>query len=194
MDESLNAWFAREILPHEAALVRYLRRHWPAREDIPDLRQEVYVRVYEAAKKSRPLSPRAFLFVTARNLMNDRLRRGRVVSIEALGEIDDSNVPIYEVTPERQESARGELKRVARAFRRLSPKCREVVWLRRVDGLSQKEVAQRMGVSYRTVESHLMRGMKIIADCLYSTAAGSTRDDDRAHSEDESGHGRQHED
>lgn len=194
MDESLKAWFAREILPHEGALLNYLKRHWPDQDEIRDLRQEVYVRVYEAARRARPLSARAFMFVTARNLMNDRLRRGRVVSIEAMGEFDDSSLAICEVTPERQESARAELKRVARAFRRLSPKCREVVWLRRVDGLSQKEVAQHLGVSSRTVETHLIRGMQLIADALRSTSASAEVETHRDRNDEERGHGRQQED
>ncbi|MBL8265173.1 RNA polymerase sigma factor, partial [Steroidobacter sp.] len=158
------------------------------------LRQEVYVRVYEAARRARPLSARAFMFVTARNLMNDRLRRGRVVSIEAMEEFGDSTLAICEVTPERQESARAELKRVARAFRRLSPKCREVVWLRRVDGLSQKEVAQHLGVSSRTVETHLIRGMQLIADALRSTPASAEVQTHRDRNDEERGHGRQQED
>ncbi|MBL8264726.1 MAG: hypothetical protein JNL55_00050, partial [Steroidobacter sp.] len=54
MDESLKVWFAREVLPHEGALLNYLKRHWPDHDEIRDLRQEVYVRVYEAARRARP--------------------------------------------------------------------------------------------------------------------------------------------
>ena len=82
MDESLDAWFAREILIHEDALVSYLRRTWSNRDEVHDLRQETYIRVYEAAGKARPATPKSFMFATARHLMTDRLRRGRVVSIE----------------------------------------------------------------------------------------------------------------
>jgi len=56
MEEALDIWFAQEILMHEASLVRYLARVWPHHEEIHDLRQEIYVRVYEAAMKSRPQS------------------------------------------------------------------------------------------------------------------------------------------
>jgi DNA-directed RNA polymerase specialized sigma24 family protein len=80
MDESLETWFKREILPQEAAFLRYLFRVWPKRDEITDLRQEVYARVFESARASRPQMPRAFLFATARNLMADRVRRARVVS------------------------------------------------------------------------------------------------------------------
>src|SRR3546814_3782198 len=72
MDDSLDDWFAREILVHEGALESFLRRAWPNRDEIHDLRQEAYVRVYEAAARSRPTTPRAFLFTTARHLVTDR--------------------------------------------------------------------------------------------------------------------------
>ena len=54
MDESLDTWFKREVLPHEAALLRFLLRMWPNRHEVQDLRQDIYVRVYEAAAHMRP--------------------------------------------------------------------------------------------------------------------------------------------
>src|SRR5690606_9917767 len=68
MPSALDHWFATEILVHEEALLRYLRRCWPHQSEIHDLRQEVYVRVYEAAGKALPTQPRAFLFASARHL------------------------------------------------------------------------------------------------------------------------------
>ena len=85
MDKSLDAWFAREVLVHEAPLVRYLIRTWPAKDEVQDLRQETYLRVYEAAAKERPRSAKSFLFAIARHLVVDRMRRQRVVSFEAGG-------------------------------------------------------------------------------------------------------------
>ncbi|WP_129780947.1 RNA polymerase sigma factor [Peristeroidobacter soli] len=71
MQEPLDAWFKREILQHEAALLRYLTRVWPRKHEVQDLRQETYARVYAAAMTSRPASPRSFLFTTAHHLMAD---------------------------------------------------------------------------------------------------------------------------
>lgn len=166
VDDDLDRWFVREILAHEAALVRYLRRVWRSQDDVLDLRQETYLRVYEAAAISRPRAPKSYMFTTARNLMADRVRRGRVVSIEAAGYLGASNVLIDEVSPERHTSAHEQLRRLATAFDALPPKCREVMWLRRVDGLSQKEVAKRLGVTAKTVEKHIARGMRLLADSL----------------------------
>jgi RNA polymerase sigma factor (sigma-70 family) len=173
VDKALNLWFAREVLAHEAALIRYLLRLWPNREEVHDLRQDIYVRVYESARKQRPVSAKAFLFSTARHLLVDHARHGRVVMIDSGGGLQELelNVLVDEVTPERHMNARQELKLLARAFRRLPPKGREVIWLRRVDELSQKEVAERLNISERTVETHMKRAMQVVADTLYSRRA-----------------------
>jgi RNA polymerase sigma factor (sigma-70 family) len=187
MDESLDHWFAREILAHEGSLVRYLLRMWPNRDEVHDLRQEVYVRIYEAAAKSRPLSAKSFLFATARHLMADRVRRTRIVSIEAVGDFEASHVPVDNISPEQRTSARQELRRLAHAFDRLPPKCREVVWLRRVEELPQRQVASQLGISEKTVEKHVAKGMRMLADFLYGDERGSAPDATRS-SEDEYGY------
>jgi len=168
MQTDFDDWFVREILAHERPLTQYLQRCWPHRDEWHDLRQEIYARVYEAAAHNRPVAPKAFLFASARHLMTDRARRGRVVSIEPMGDFELSNVHVVdEVSPERWAGARQALKRLGEAFDRLPDRCREAVWLRRVEELPQKEVAQRMGISGKTVEKHLAKGMRLIADHLY---------------------------
>jgi RNA polymerase sigma factor (sigma-70 family) len=189
VDESLNAWFAREILAHEAALVRYLTRTWPNRDEVPDLRQEIYVRIYEAARKARPTYAKSFLFTTARHLMTDKARHARVVSIEAAGDLDVLNVLVDELSPERRLDGRQELKRLAQAFRLLPPRCREVVWLRRVDEMSQKEVAEQLGISVKTVESHLVKGMRLVADALFGHSSEPSKESPSSANSNESQHG-----
>jgi RNA polymerase sigma-70 factor (ECF subfamily) len=170
MGDPIEAWFKREILSHEEMLMRFLARVWPHRDELSDIRQEAYARVYEAALKSRPQAPKAFLFTTARHLMADRIRRERIVSIRAGGDTDYLNVLVDEISPERRASAGEELARLAHAFDRLSSKCREVVWLRRVKELSQKEVAEHLGLSEKTVEKHLRVGARLLAHYTRSNA------------------------
>ena len=61
-------WFVREVLPLEAILMHFLRHNWRDQSDIEDLRQEVYVRVCEAAQKQLPEQAKPFVLMTARNL------------------------------------------------------------------------------------------------------------------------------
>ncbi|HEY6543706.1 MAG TPA: sigma-70 family RNA polymerase sigma factor [Dokdonella sp.] len=195
MATDLDDWFVREILAHERALVQYLQRCWPQRDEHHDLLQEVYARVHEAAGRTRPTAPKAFLFTTARHLMADRARRARVVSIEPMGEFEPSNVYLIdERSPERWMGARQALKRLAEALERLPDRCREVVWLRRVEELSQKEVAQRLGISGKTVEKHMAKGMRLIADHLYGGGFAPGDEDPSAswaEAEEDEGHARQ---
>lgn len=167
MATELDRWFTEQILVHEEALVRYLSRNWPMRDEIHDLRQEIYARVYEAAAKSLPSQPKPFLFASARHLLADRARRARVVSIETVGDSGQLNVLVDELSPERWCSGRQVLRRLADAFDRLPDRCREVVWLRRVEQLSQKQVAARMGITEKTVEKHIAKGMRLIAERFY---------------------------
>lgn len=183
MDESLDGWFAREILPHEEALLRYLARTWGKRDDIHDLRQEVYVRVYEAAAKARPLSPKSFMFTTARHLMADRIRRSRVVSIEATGDLEALNVLVDEISPEQRASARHEMSRLAEAFDRLPPQCRRVVWMRKVEGISQRQVAEQLGISEGAVEKQITKGVRLLASMLFGVEEPAARSGSLSHAQ-----------
>ena len=169
---SFDQWFAEQILPHEVALTRYLNRAWPNPSEIPDLRQDIYVRVYEAAKKSRPQSPRAFLFATARNLLSDHFRRQGVVSMQTSGDLAQLDALVNDVSPEREVAAKQEIHRLALAFDALSDKCRRIVWLRRIDGLSQRQTAERLGLREVAVESQLARGMRALTRAMFGTPEG----------------------
>lgn len=189
MHETLEDWFRREILPYEAALMRYLRQQRAMPLDPEDLRNDVYVRVLESAEQQRPTSPKAFLFTVARNLLMDLARRHRVVAIDLLEDLDVLNVLIDEASAERHASGRQQLQRLAAHFQRMPARCREVFWLRRVEGLSQKEVAERLGVTQSTVEKHVYRGMRYLADALFGSGQGHDAGDDEYTTGAQSGHG-----
>jgi RNA polymerase sigma factor (sigma-70 family) len=180
-----DQWFAEQILSHEVSLTRYLNRVWPNRWEVPDLRQEIYVRVYESAKDSRPLAPRAFLFATARNLLTDEIRRHRVVSMEATADVVAFAELVDEVSPERHVDACQDLQSLALAFDSLSDKCRRVVWLRRIEGLSQRQTAERLGMREVAVESQLARGMRLLARAVFGSNEGGEDADKSAGRDDE---------
>jgi RNA polymerase sigma-70 factor (ECF subfamily) len=126
----------------------------------------------------------------------DRVRRSRIVSIEGVADLDVLNVLIDHVSPEQRVHARQELNLLARAFARLSPKCREVMWMRRVDQLSQKEVASRLGITESSVEKHVIKGTRRLADAVFGrdTLMSAEREPQGSREEaveSEDGHGRQ---
>ncbi len=190
----VDQWFAAEILPHEAALVRYLRRIWQDQAEVPDLRQEIYVRVYQNAQstpRDLPSSIKAknLLFVTARHLIVDRLRRERIVSIYYTQDLEGLNVLVDEMSPERRVSARQELRKLAEALDRLSDTCRTAIWLRRVEGLSQREIAERMQLSEGALEGYLTRGVRALTRAVFGSQIETEVPSDSTSSIEEDKHG-----
>jgi RNA polymerase sigma-70 factor (ECF subfamily) len=163
----LEAWFVREVLPLEAQLVQFLRRSWRNASDIPDLLQEVYMRACEAAQKQVPVPAKPFVFAVARNLVIDHVRREHVVSIESVSDPDAVETATEDPGPDRSAIARDELRRLEDALDRLPPRAREAMVMKKVDGLSRKEIAQRMGVTEKTVKWHLNEAVRALADILY---------------------------
>lgn len=167
---AVEDWFLAEIFPLEGMLMHFLRLNWRNRAEIEDLRQEVYMRVYEAAQKELPAQPKAFLLRTAHNLLVNRVKREQIVAIEAVADLDEIGAVIETPGPERNAIARDMLRRLQAALDRLPPRCREVVVLRRIEGLSRSEIAQRMGISLDMVSEHLAHGMYVLAELLYGEA------------------------
>lgn len=190
IDESLHRWFAREICAHEAALTRYIARVWPHQAEVADLRHEVYIRVLEAAARSRPLSPKSFLFSTTRHLLTDRARRNRIVSIELLEDLNALNVLVDEISPERLTSARQQLRRVSDILNQLPDRCRDVVWMRKVENLPQKQIAARLGIAETTVEKHLVRGMQMLGDLFHGAQTVDAAHEEQERKREESQRGK----
>ena len=160
----VDAWFVREILPLEAALMHFLLRSRRSSSEADDLRQEVYVRVYEAAKQKIPHPAKPFLFAVARNLLVDRVRHEQVVAIETVADVDTLAVAIDEPGPDRSVIARQELRRLQDALDQLPPRHREAIILGRIEGLTGREIAHRMGIAETTASQHLKLGMMALTE------------------------------
>lgn len=165
-DAQLERWFCDEVLPLEASLTRYLHRNWRSSAEVMDLRQDIYEAVLNGARRGRPDQTASYLFTVARNLLINRSKRGRVVSFEQITNLDTINVAPDLLATDRHLDARDALRRAIAGMDRLPPRCREVVRLRKVEGLSTREVADQMGVGIHTVERQLVLGMRAMADAM----------------------------
>jgi RNA polymerase sigma factor (sigma-70 family) len=164
----LGAWFIREVFPLEATLMHFLQRYWRNESDLADLKQDVYVRVYEAARTSRPNPVKPFLLTIARNIVIDKVRKEQVVPIEAVTDLEALNIAMDVPGPDRAAASRDELRRLQSAINRLPPRYREAVVLAQVEGLSSQEIAIRMGITKSAVSHYLKRGIRSLADILYA--------------------------
>lgn len=175
MDRSEHVrWFAREVLPHEPDVRRWLTRRVRGLPDchVDEIVQETYARLW-AVGAERILNPRAYFFVTARHVVGEVLRRSRVVSIETMADIEVLDIAHQDVGPERRLSGREEIERVRQAMAKLPPKCREAFELRKFGELSQREIAQRMQLSESTVEKHLVKALRLIMSELQENDSGT---------------------
>lgn len=166
-DDAVSAWFLREILPHEANLMSYLRQNWRNAGDIADLRQEVYARVFEAARERLPDNPKHFLFTCAKNLLINLVRREQIVPIEAMADLEGLGVASDAPGPDRSTMAREELRHLKAVLEGLPARARQAITLAYFEGLSGKEIAARMGVSQSAASKHLAHGMHILTDLLH---------------------------
>lgn len=169
----LRAWFVREVVPLEPELMKYLQHNWRNRSDIVDLRQEVYARVFDAARTQIPEKTRQFVFTTARNLLINRVLHEQVVPIEAVADLEALDIAKDTPDPERSVIAREELRRLQVALDALPPRCREAIVLRKIENMSIREIVQRMGVSENTVKMHLSNGVRALTEALYGQTSNT---------------------
>lgn len=170
-NDAVSAWFAREILPLEALLMHYLRRNWQNASDVADLRQEIYARVFDAARENIPENAKRFLLTTARNLLINLVKREHIVQIEVVADLDMLDIPSDMAEPDRTAVARDELRRLQSALDRLPPPMREVIILTYIEDLRMREIAVRMGVNKSTVSRHLASGLRMLTDILHGDTA-----------------------
>lgn len=164
----VDCWFMQEVQPHEASLRAYLRARFPVLPDVDDLVQETYARLIRARAARAITSPKALLFATARNAAIDYCRRQQVVSIEGMADFERMSVLVDAPNAAENASHAQEIELLKSSVRALPERCRQVVTLRMVYGLSHKEIARRLGIAENTVNNQLSIGLERCREFLES--------------------------
>jgi RNA polymerase sigma-70 factor (ECF subfamily) len=185
-DEELNDWFVSEVLPLERPLTLYIRRNWRVPEDVFELRQDIYENTLIGARRGLPQNTRAFVFTVARNHLINQAKRARIVPIDMIADLDTLPREIDMFETERGLSARDELRRAKEGIDKLPPKCRQIVILHKVDGLTDREAAEMLGVSVETVRRQVKLGMKALIDHMLGGSGKILRKSYRRRSDEES--------
>lgn len=158
LDNEQGRWFTAHVLPHEGMLRAWLTNRFGAQIGVDDVIQESYIRVLRAREEGELHSPKAFLFATARNLALDYVRRHHVTHTDPLVETDFLNV-LDDQDVTETVSRNQELALLTEAIQTLPARCRQVFTLRTVYGMTQREIAEKLGISDRTVAAQLMIGV-----------------------------------
>ena len=163
-NESL--WFRKHLLPHGEKLKAWLLSRFPDQKDVEDIVQESYKRTLAANGKSPLRSPKSFLFTTARNYAINASKkannRGEKVLMKS-HELDvlDGNSDVFEEVAIKQEQ-----EILEEAIQQLPRKCRKIFNLRTVEGLTQQQIAEQLGLSVNTVYAQLSIGFHKCAESV----------------------------
>lgn len=180
-DADLNAWFCNHVLPLEGALTRFIQRNWRTPDDVLELRQDIYERTLNGARTIIPANTKAYVFMIARNHLINSAVRARIVSFELVSDLENVDRAIDIFDADRLMDARDQLRRAHAGLNALPPRCREVVRLRKVEGLSTREAAERLGVGTHTIERQLTIGMRALVDFMLGGTGKIRRDAGTGH-------------
>ena len=129
-----------------------------------DLTQDVFVRLTKLTPTKEIKNPEAYLMQTASSVWNDHWRKRKVRNHDAHVEYEDLEHPNEELSPSLICQRADSVDQVLAALNALEVRTKHIFVLRRFEGMTQKEVAKRMGVSMSLVEKEMMRAIAHITE------------------------------
>lgn len=173
-----SAAFAELVERYHRPVVHFTQRMVGSREDAEDIAQESFVRVYRYLHRLEPQAKfSTLLFGISRNLalnfLRDSGRRGRGVTY-SLTDRDNQDIPLEDdsLRPDRIARLNEIEQRVEAGIMQLSPKHREVLVLRELQGLDYASIAEIVKCRKGTVKSRIARAREQLRAVL--EAGGGT--------------------
>ena len=142
----------------KSSLKRIMSNH----HDIDDVIQETYLRAIASNTSNSIKDPEAYLFRTSRNIaINQQSKMYRRLETALLPkELDMVSGLMGDRPLESDYESKQQFAEFCLAVSQLPIKCRKVFVLRKVYGFSQMEIAEKLGISVSTVETHITKGMQ----------------------------------
>lgn len=149
---SLFRQYGRELFGFLSAR---LRPH-----EAEEVAQKTYLQLLQHPDPGVINNPHAYLFKTASNVLVDHVRRQRVHSgrVNPASVLEELASPLPEPDAAVDDIMR--IKRFRAALQSLPPVCRAAFILHRIDGLTHAEIAERLGISRKTVERHIIKALE----------------------------------
>lgn len=160
--------FAELVAPLLPRLLGTAVRMVGSRSEAEDAVQDALASVWIARNRidaRKPLLP--YLTTITLNKCRDRLRRRRSAALFGFGSAEDFDFIATEApSPETQSFDRQQLQRAYRAIQRLPIRLREALILVTIDGQSQREAGELLGVTEKTIETRIHRARKLLREGL----------------------------
>jgi RNA polymerase sigma-70 factor (ECF subfamily) len=171
-DQALDAAGQRDVLvglvrAYTRPLTRFFARRARIAADVPDLVQDVFLRLARMPEPAAIRRPESLVFVTAANVLKDRARRGRVRGEDVAEPLDEDDVEGSDFAPDRVLEGKEAIARVREALLELPERTRDVFVMRMLEGMRMAEVAAAMGISTRAAEKHQARALAHITRRLH---------------------------
>ncbi len=149
------------FLENKDAIERYLRKYLNSAEDIEDCAQEAFLRSFLAESREKIDSPKAYLFMAAKNVALNELAKRANSSTRHIEDMENPTVIVDEkhVAADETLDSRRKLAVLAEAICHMPPKCRQVFIMRKVDGFRVREIAIKLNISVSAVEKHIATGL-----------------------------------
>lgn len=158
------AALTRLLVSERPSLIERLRRVMGSEPAAEDLAQNLWFRVQTIGDNPPITNPRAYLYRLASNLAIDQLRKGKSEARLFSHDTPDPDIPCDQPSPEKMLLDCDALDRMKAAFAELSPRCQQVVQMRRIDGMGVAEIAQALGISRQMIWRYMNEAMDHISD------------------------------
>lgn len=164
LPQSSARWLAEHVLPHEPLLRSWLKGRFGAQIEVDDVVQEAFTRLLRAHEEGTVVSPKAFAFQTARNLALKQIRHRSYTHPPGWAEIPMEAIPDSSDSIPDAVTHAEDVQLLVQAIQALPERCRQIFTLRKIYGLSQKEIAEQLGISENTVEVQGSLGIRKCAE------------------------------
>lgn len=161
---AIDIWFADHVFVFSQDHRRYALSLVRQQEEAEELVQEAYARLFALEDWAGIAHPHAFTMRIIRNLAIERFRRADVVRLDQGAVLTSLEIADQAPTPDVVAMDRSELDHIVRVMQEMPPRMREALHLRRIEGLPPALVAERMNISVSTVETHLVRALKLLVE------------------------------
>jgi len=166
LQEGSERAFEKIYVKYHKPVYFFVYQNAVSAEEAEELTQDIFLKLWQNSQSTVILSLKNYLFTIARGVVIDYIRKK--LNRLALEELAEEHTFVADDTDDMEEKLFREqlLSQIAELAHLLSERQREVYHLRWVEGLSRKEIAERLNISVTTVDIHIRKIIEFMKDKL----------------------------